>query len=603
MSGICGILHFNQKPISEKEINDFTNSIQHKGNDATGVWYKNNIALGHKMLWTTPESLYEHQPQHSQDYSVTLTADARIDNRQDLINQLRIKESDNYIYTDADLIIKAYQKWGVLSPKYLIGDFSFALWDEKEQLLFCARDRIGIKPFFYTFTNNSLFFSSEISPIFKTTSLEKKLNMTAFEDYLLSLSIDFESTFFENICRLPAASTMIVKNGKKQIQRYWTPYDLPDFNTRTSKQNSEEFFDLLQRATKAQLRSAYSTGISLSGGLDSSAVTYFASKLQSDQDMRAYSIRFGDLSCDESLYIDEVLKFTGINSSYISGDKIDYKHKYSINSYYEFLSEAPAFGFYLPMIPFMELLKKHKTRVLLTGHGGDHTTQGSEYYILDWMKKGRLIPAVKTLMQLEHPWGFFKSIVRPTIPNMLVAARNKLINKKTTPILNSGRSDISFKDINQLYPIKNAARRFDINAIMGARTSWLNDSGIYTNAGAYNLEVRHPFFDHRVVDFSFQIPSYQKFHPLQQKFFFANYSQEILPELVRTRNNKTSYTDMLKMQYSQNTFKQNINYTFLKQLGIVNDKAFDDIIGNCEICQKWNFLTIEKWLEKTDAKR
>ncbi len=596
MSGICGILHFNKKPVEEKEIKAFTNSIQRKGDDSTGIWYKNHIGLGHKMLWTTPESLHEQQPLHSQVYSIVLTADARIDNRPDLMNQLNIKETHTQVITDADLIIKAYQKWGILCPKYLIGDFSFALWDEKEQLLFCARDRIGIKPFFYSEVNNSFFFSSEISPLFKVTSLERKLNKTAFEDYLLSLSIDFEQTFFENVYRLPPASVMVIRNGKKQIQRYWTPHDLPDFNTRTAKQNSEEFFDLLQQATNAQLRSAYPAGISLSGGLDSSAITYFATKSQSAKSISAYSIRFGDLNCDESLYIDEVLRFTGIDSAFINGDEIDYRHKYSIDNFYNFLPESPAFGFYLPIIPFMELLKEDNIRVLLTGHGGDHMTQGSEHYIQDWAKEGKLIPAIQTIMQLDHPWKFLKTTARPMIPNILIEARNKLMNKKVTSILKSGRTNVSFKDIDQLYPIKNAARNFDVRMIMGAGTSWLNDSGIYPSGGAYNIEVRHPFFDHRVVDFSFQIPASQKFTPQKQKFFFANYSEKILPEIVRTRNNKTAYTDMLEMQYSQNKFKQD-TYIHLKELGLLNNKYFSDIISKCEICQKWQFLTIEKWMD------
>jgi len=491
MSGICGIVHFNKKPINEHEIITFTNTVIHKGDDRTGVWYKNHVAFGHKMLWTTPESLYEKQPLHSRDKTIILTADARIDNREDLIKRLNIKQYDEDIITDADLIIKAYLKWGTSCPKYLVGDFSFALWDEKQQLLFCARDRIGIKPFFYTETNTSLYFSSEVSAIFKTVGLEKKLNKTAFEDYLLSLSIDFESTFFENIYRLPPASYMIIKHdGRKIVQRYWTPDDLPDFNTRSEKQNSEEFFDLLRQATQAQLRSNYAVGISLSGGLDSSAISYFASELRSNNPIKAYSILFGDLSCDESPYINEVLKFTHLAASFIHGDKLDYADTYSIKNFYTFMPDAPAFGFYLPVISFMELLKKEKVRVLLTGNGGDHTTQGSPHYIKDWFKEGKLVPAITTMMQLDHPWGFLKQSIRPVIPKIILDIKKKYSDTQNIPILKSGRTEVSFKDIEQLYPVKNASRRFDIHAIMGSMTSTLNDTGVYTDAGYYNLNSR-----------------------------------------------------------------------------------------------------------------
>ncbi len=597
MSGICGIMRSNKKPIDEHEITHFTDAIIHKGDDETGVWYKNHVAFGHKMLWTTPESLHEKQPLYSRDKTIVLTADARIDNREDIIKRLNIKQYDGDIITDADLIIKSYQKWGFSTPNYLIGDFSFALWDEKQQLLFCARDRIGIKPFFYTETNKSLYFSSEISAIFKTVALKKKLNITAFEDYLLSLSIDFESTFFENIYRLPPASYMIVKNGKKRIQRYWTPDDLPDFNTRSAKQNSEEFFDLLRQATQAQLRSNYAVGVSLSGGLDSSAISYFASELRSDNPIKAYSILFGNLSCDESTYINEVLKFTHLDASFIQGDKLDYADKYSIKNFYTFMSDAPAFGFYLPLTSFMELLKKEKVRVLLTGNGGDHTTQGSPYYIEDWFREGKLVPAITTIMQLDHPWGFLKQSIRPVMPKIIFDIKKKYFNKQNIPILKSGRTEVSFKDIEQLYPVKNASRRFDVHAIMGSMTSILNDTGVYVDAGYYNFEVRDPFFDHRVVDFSFQVPASQKFTPAQQKSFFANYSQKYLPELVRKRNNKASYTEMLEMQYRQNSSVSNVDFPYIRQTGLLNPKYFSDKIPQCEICEKWQLLTLEKWLE------
>jgi len=600
LSGICGILHFDNKPVDTNEIKYFTNSIRHKGADATGVWSKKNIAFGHKMLWTTPESLYEHQPLHSDGHTISLTSDARIDNRKELINKLGLNNK-NYILTDGDLIIEAYKKWGIKSPKYLIGEFAYALWDEKEQLLFCVRDRIGLRPFQYFMNHKSIFFSSEISSIFQVTSLKKEIDPIVLEDYILSLSIDFEATFFKDIQRLPPASTMIIKNGKKHITRYWTPDDIPDFNTRSIQQNSEEFFDLLRQATEAQMRSAYATGVSLSGGLDSSAVTYFASKIQSTVPFSAYSMRFGKLNCDESSYIDEVIKFTNSTSFSIDAEKMDYSSKYSIDNYYNFAPDWPAFGFYLATIPFMEMLKEHDVRVLLTGHGGDHVTQGSKYYINDWIKEGKFISAMRMIMQYDNPWNSFirPEFIKPLIPDKILEMRRSLIMKGgRTSILRSGRTEVSFKDINDLYMTKSSSRRFDIQALMGSMTSLLNDTGAYANAGFYNLEVRNPFLDHRVVQFAFQIPAWQKHSPGQQKLFFADYAHEILPDHVRRRNNKASYTDMLKMQFEQNITNSNLEYYMNKNLNILTKQMIYDIINGKNITSKWKHLTIGKWIEK-----
>lgn len=599
MSGICGILHFDKKPVGTSEIKYFVNSIKHKGTDRTGVWSKNNIAFGHKMLWTTPESLHENQPLYSSEHSISLTSDARIDNRKELISQLGLNHG-KCILTDGDLIIEAYKKWGIKSPKYLIGEFAFALWDEKEQLLFCVRDRIGLRPFQYFMNHKSIFFSSEISSIFQVTSLRKEIDTLSLEDYILSLSIDYEATFFMDIKRLPPASAMIVKNGKKQIIRYWTPDDIPDFNTRNIRQNSEEFFDLLRQATEAQMRSAYATGVSLSGGLDSSTVTYFASKVPSTVPFSAYSMRFGKLRCDESSYIDEVVRFTNTTSFSIDAEKMDYSYKYSINNYYNFAPDWPAFGFYLTTIPFMEMLREHDVRVLLTGHGGDHVNQGSKYYINDWIKEGKFISAMRTIMQYDNPWSSFvrPEIVKPLIPNKVLELRRSLMKLESSSILRSGRKEVSFKDIDDLYMIKNSSRRFDVKMLMGSMTSLLNDSGAYANAGYYNLEVRNPFFDHRVVQFAFQIPSWQKYSPGQQKLFFADYAQDILPDYVRRRNNKASYADMLKMQFEQNTINIDLEYYLMNNLNVMDTKGIYDIVINNNITSKWKYLTIGSWIEK-----
>ena len=152
MSGICGIVRFDCELIKKEDIDKMLDAMKNRGNDTEGIWIDDNVGFGHKLLWTTPESLSENQPLISKDDNLVLTADVRIDNRGELFEKLNIDQKNTDIITDSDLILFSYQKWGEECAKYLRGDFAFIIWDKNYRKLFAARDHIGIKPFYYFMT-------------------------------------------------------------------------------------------------------------------------------------------------------------------------------------------------------------------------------------------------------------------------------------------------------------------------------------------------------------------------------------------------------------------------------------------------------------------
>src|SRR5262249_22873108 len=148
MSGIVALVTRDGEPVKPLTLEGMLTTLAHRGPDGAGVWCEGTAGLGHRMLWTTPESLLERLPLVSPGGHLVLTADARIDNRADLIQTLALGGRPAEALTDSHLILAAYEKWGERCPEYLLGDFAFALWDAHQRRLFCARDHMGIKPLY-----------------------------------------------------------------------------------------------------------------------------------------------------------------------------------------------------------------------------------------------------------------------------------------------------------------------------------------------------------------------------------------------------------------------------------------------------------------------
>ena len=164
MSGIAVFYNLDGRPVDRMLFERLLSAIGHRGPDGIGCCIEGPIALGHAMLRTTPESLQEFQPLRDENAGLCLTLDGRVDNRDELTEALNAKGFQLRANTDAEIVLRAYECWGEESPRQIIGDFAFALWDERRRRLFCARDLEGIKPFFYYFDGRTFICGSEAAP-------------------------------------------------------------------------------------------------------------------------------------------------------------------------------------------------------------------------------------------------------------------------------------------------------------------------------------------------------------------------------------------------------------------------------------------------------
>ncbi|MCX7596682.1 MAG: lasso peptide isopeptide bond-forming cyclase, partial [Fischerella sp.] len=277
MSGIMGIYHLDGCPVNRKYLEEMVAVLAHRGPDGTDIWVGGSVGFAHRLLWTTPESLLEKLPLVDQDEHLAITSDVRIDNREELLNKLHVFTRLPDKITDAQIILAAYQKWGEQCPEHLLGDFAFAIWDRRKQILFCARDHFGVKPFYYHYQPGKAFvFASEIKALFCFPQVPRRLNEVRIGDYLALMMEDKAITTYKDILRLPPAHSMVVSESGIQLWSYWSLDLHREIHLASNEAYAEEFRQIFTEAVRCRLRSAFPIVSHLSGGLDSSAVTCVA---------------------------------------------------------------------------------------------------------------------------------------------------------------------------------------------------------------------------------------------------------------------------------------------------------------------------------------
>jgi asparagine synthase (glutamine-hydrolysing) len=280
MSGIVGIVHFDGAPVDRNLLGRMTGFMAFRGPDAQEIWIDGNVGFGHTLLRTTEESKLERQP-FSLDGQLWIVADARVDARRELVPQLKAHghESLSPDATDVELILRAYQTWGENCVEHLLGDFAFAIWDAPKKRLFCARDHLGIKPFFYTHIGGKLIFSSSLDCIRQHPAVSDRLNDLAIADFLLfDLNQNLATTSFAEIQRLPPAHSARWSARGQDLRHYWAlPIDEP-LHFRKADDYIDRFKELLDQAVEDRLRTK-KIGVLMSGGLDSPTLAATASKI------------------------------------------------------------------------------------------------------------------------------------------------------------------------------------------------------------------------------------------------------------------------------------------------------------------------------------
>ena len=424
MSGIVGILHLDGAPVDRQLMQRLTDFQSFRGPDAKQIWLNGNVGFGHTLLKTTEESEHETQPFTLGD-GVWIVADARVDGQPELIAELQAKgqqipSGEAARTTDVELILRSYQVWGEDCLDHLIGDFTFGIWDGPRKRLFCARDQMGVKCFYYAHLGSCIIFSNSVGCIRQHPSVSNRLNDLAIADFLLfERKLDQETTSFADIQRLPPAHKAVWSSGVSRRSQYWTgPIDEPVFYKRADDY-TDRFMELTKQAVGDRLRTPR-VNILMSGGIDSPTMAAAACELSRERslnlDLRAFTTitSFGP---DEGFYAGLVAEHIGIPIEYMDGDEE------SIHSNWENIqcrtAEPTGSPGALPIHPTsLDHVGTH-SRVVLQGEGPDNALciEWKHYvsYLVRQHRYGRLLRDTYSYLAAHKRipfWGEISSAFR-----------------------------------------------------------------------------------------------------------------------------------------------------------------------------------------------
>jgi asparagine synthase (glutamine-hydrolysing) len=568
LSGIVGFLGLDSRPATPEDLQRMVTTLAHRGPDRQAIWNEGYAGLGHCMLYTTPESLTEQLPfKHN---GLVITADSRIDNRNELIANLGLAQDLAQEITDSELILASYQRWGERCPERLLGDFAFAIWDTSERRLFCARDYLGVRPFYYYYLPGRLFvFASEIKALLCLQGVSCHHNEQRIGDYLAIIPGDKTITFYQDIYRLLPAHSLSVDVLGCRFRKYWS-LDFDDqLRLASSQEYAECYRDVFTKAVECRLRSAFALGSALSGGLDSSSIVSVAReslRRQNAKLLKTFSGIFDEVrASDERHYIYAVVEQGGIEPHYVHVDQISPLVELQKVLW---LQEEPIWtpNLYMHWGLFSSA-KKQGVRIFLDGFLGDNIVGHGWEYLKDLAYDWRWLRLLRELrgvvkrrpgfvlrdMVLSYLWhgsvlphcsrtiGRFWS--KPSHSMEVNPLLNSIIHPDFSKRINIAerRQDMEAESLSP----PDAARKQQYHGVMSGEIPLGLEIANKTAAG-FNLEDRYPFVDRRVVEFCMAVPPDQKIQDGRSRMIVRRAFSNLLPSRVCWRTGKADLSHNLR---------------------------------------------------------
>ena len=377
MCGIAGILG-NTMPVGEKErlLKRMLGLIRHRGPDSFGIFLDPEVGLASARL-SIIDLAGGDQPIHNEDQSVWIVFNGEIFNYPEIRADLESRGHRFYTDTDTEVLVHLYEDEAEGLFRHLNGQFAFAIWDRKKRSLLLGRDRLGIRPLFYTQRNGELIFGSEIKTIFARHSVPRSIDRGTLSDIFICWAPLGDATAFEGIKQIPPGSYAIYKDGRLEIKPYWKLQFQRQCESKPFPVLLEEMKELLRDATRIRLRADVPVGAYLSGGLDSSFITSVVKKNFNNQ-LRTFSISFADERFDEEAFQEQAVSYLDTDHSMIRCGYRDIGEQLpSVVWHTEtpILRTAP-----IPLYRLAKLVRDNNYKVVLTGEGSDEIFGGYDIY-------------------------------------------------------------------------------------------------------------------------------------------------------------------------------------------------------------------------------
>lgn len=617
MCGIAGIAGLPDRRIAAEKIEIMTRSLAHRGPDAEGSFIDDGIALGHRRLSIIDLSDAANQPQFDPGRRFSIILNGEIYNYQDV--KRAVPDYPYSTESDTEAILASYIKYGPGCLELLNGMFAVAIWDAEKKELFVARDRLGVKPLYYSLTDDGIFvFASEIRAILNTELVARKINKHGLRDYLLYQSVYAPDTIVEEISQLPAGSYGVFSGSGFEIRPYWRIEETEgEAFSDTGAEAKKKIRDLLLASVEMRMISDVRLGAFLSGGIDSSIVVGLMSEVSS-QPVDTFSVTFAEKEFDESRYSDLVSK------------RFNTRHTSVRLTVENFLEELPnalskmdsPSGDGVNTYVVSKATKEAGLKVALSGLGGDELFAGYPNFLL-WSK-------VRSGMLKRLP-GYLREGAGAIIARSGRTKYHRLADILTAPSIDLAGIYPMFRQVLSQQAVSGLCggngHRTGIQAALDERASdtekfpllsqfsigemlgytqnvLLKDTDQFSMASA--LEVREPFFDFRLVEYVLQVPDRIKY-PKYPKSLLVEAVAPLLPDEIVHRK-KMGFTLPWEkwMQHELRDFCGK-RIEALAERGIVDGgrlrglwNSFLAGTGGVLWSHLWHLVVLEEWLQNND---
>ena len=621
MCGVAGILNLNNRQVTnlEHSLSTLNRLQKHRGPDGEGVWLHENEHVGLAHVRLSIIDLETGQQPMLSNSKNAITYNGEIYNFEELKKE--IGESNFSTNSDTEVILKAYERWGVDCISKFRGMFAFALWDESKSKLFCARDRFGIKPFYYTIVDDIFYCASEIKallPFVKEIDTDKD----SLNDYLTFQFTLGEKTLFKGIKQLEPGHLLTIENSQISVKKYWEVYYNLDFS-HTEQYFIEQTRELMGDSIRLHLRSDVPVGAYVSGGRDSSIVAALASQIETSE-FQAFTGKFSyGEGYDESMYARDLSQQYSFNLHELDIKSTDFVS--SIHKIIYHLDQPVAGPGSFPQYQISQLASEHR-KVVLGGQGGDEIFGGYARYLIAYFEqciKGAIegslysgnfvvtyesiISNLESLKQykplLKQFWskGLFETIDRryfdlvnraPTLEdevNWDAIGKSSTCDEFTKIFLGDNVGHESYFDL---------MTHFDFKTLLPALLQVEDRMSM-----AHGLESRVPFLDHKLIELAATIPADIKFKNGELKRLLVRTFDPILPNSITQRKDKMGFPVPLN-EWMQGELKDFICGIF--ETGRDRGREFfntDVILENLSKEGKfsrkiWGLLSLEVWMQE-----
>ena len=608
MCGIVGVLNIeNSQAIQQEFLLQMLAMIRHRGPDGFGIYLDDFAALGSARLSIIDLSSGD-QPISNEDGSIWIVFNGEIFNYIELRPQLI---SRGHIFTtnsDTEVILHLYEEYGPTCLQYLNGQFALAIWDAHRHTLFLARDRLGIRPLFYTQVNNRLLFASEIKSLLVHPGISVEIDPVSLDQIFTYWSTISPRTAFKNIYEIPPAHYLLIQDGQLHLEPYW----MLDFTSTgkthfSERQYLEEFEEILIDATRIRLRADVPVGAYLSGGLDSSMTAAIVRKYTGNQ-LDTFSISFSDPEFDESQYQQRMARFLGTQHQVVFTRHEDIGRIFPDVIWHTetpILRTAPA-----PMFMLSELVRKNNYKVVLTGEGADEFLAGYDIF-----KEAKI----------RRFWAHQKeSTCRPLLFQRLYPDISALPNSSAylASFFGEGLTEINSPDYSHAirWRTTRRSRRFfsdeirqEVEANMPtafdrivypdnfmswhplSRAQWLEAKIFLAQyllssqgdrpAMAHSVEGRYPFLDFRLVEFCNNLPSELKLFGLKEKYLLKKLARKLLPEEIGQRPKRPYRAPIHRSFFNPNTpdwVRELLSAQVIRNSGLFKPESVSQLVSKLE---------------------